>query len=465
MAMTLREEMVRLSLFGGRLALAELILFSVFLTDILLLGIMDEINLSGVLLANAAFVLCYVTALGFLQGALPLASQRFESGDRSGYHTIVFMSFILGFAIALLVMVIFLVFPFALRIFDYQADLIAESWRYISWVLPAYMLGMVYIPVRNAIIATGSSRWFMTLSLTTLVLNAAFSYLLGFGFDFGGLTFTGMGTSGIALASTIVDSMLFCGLLLLLHRSGFRLSAIPVDAASGRRWPMVRNQLAPALAIGIPIGIVFFVDSTLFSAALMLAGRHDVHWMAAIGLIFEWSAFAIMVPVGLSEAIVQRVASATGKDNGDQAATITVITKAALMVCTVYVGILALVYFGLGINVPVYFIFDAAAHPDLVARLDDLALLGFLVAAFHAVVIILAAILRGLMDVTTSMVATLVCYWGIGLGLVVLFVEILRLDVWYALLAVVISLATSVLVIGVRLRLRMVRQTLRGNAG
>ena len=40
MGTSLREEMISLSLFGGRLALAELILFSVFLTDILLLGIM-----------------------------------------------------------------------------------------------------------------------------------------------------------------------------------------------------------------------------------------------------------------------------------------------------------------------------------------------------------------------------------------------------------------------------------------
>ena len=135
MSPTLREEMTRLSLFGGRLALAELILFSVFLTDILLLGIMGELNLSGVLLANAAFVLCYVTALGFLQGALPLASQRFEAGDRAGYHAIVAMSLLLGGVIALLVLAIFLL-SVALRLFDYRADLVAESWRYISWVLP-----------------------------------------------------------------------------------------------------------------------------------------------------------------------------------------------------------------------------------------------------------------------------------------------------------------------------------------
>jgi len=183
MGTSLREEMISLSLFGGRLALAELILFSVFLTDILLLGIMGEINLSGVLLANAAFVLCYVTALGFLQGALPLAAQRFEAGDRGEYHAIVAMSLLLGGGMAVLVLLIFLVFPVALRLFDCRPDLIAESWRYISWVLPAYMLAMIYIPVRNGVIATGSSRWFLTLSLVTLVLNAGASYVLGFGND------------------------------------------------------------------------------------------------------------------------------------------------------------------------------------------------------------------------------------------------------------------------------------------
>ena len=64
--------MIGLSLFGSRLALAELILFSVFLKDILLRGIMGEINLSGVLLANAAFVLCHVTALATLTAVTAL---------------------------------------------------------------------------------------------------------------------------------------------------------------------------------------------------------------------------------------------------------------------------------------------------------------------------------------------------------------------------------------------------------
>ena len=454
MTPSLRDEMIGLSLFGGKLAAAELILFSVFLTDILMLGVLGELNLSAVLLANAAFVLCYVTALGFLQGALPLASQRFEAGDTAGYHAIVTMSLLLGSGLAVLVLAIFLLFPTALRLIGYPADVIAECWRYIAWVLPAYMLAMIYIPVRNAIIATGNSQWFMTLSLATLILNAAFNYMLGFGVTLGAVRISGMGTSGIALASTIVDSMLFLGFVGLLIRSGYRLSHLPPEAAAGRLWPAIRPHLTPILAVGIPIGVVFFVDTTLFSAALMIVGRHDVQGMAAIGLIFEWSALAIMVPVGLSEAIVQRVARTTGQ--GDpQRASVAVITTAALTVCAGYVALLAMIHFGFGINVPVYFLVNAAAHPELVARLDELALLGFLVAALHAVIVVLASILRGLLDVTTSMVATLVCYWGIGLGLTVLFVEVIGLDAWYALLAVVIGLATSTAVIALRLRMRL----------
>ena len=101
------------------------------------------------------------------------------------------------------------------------------------------MLAMVYIPVRNGVIATGSSRCFLTLSLVMLVLNAGANYVLGFGISLRRLTTTGMGTSSIALASTIVDSTLFAGFVWLLHRSGFRLSGRLVDALTARRWPVV----------------------------------------------------------------------------------------------------------------------------------------------------------------------------------------------------------------------------------
>lgn len=448
----LRTEIWALSLFGGRLAAAELILFSVFLTDIVMLGYMGELSLSAALLANALFVVVFVTALGFLQGALPLASRYFKQGRMLDFHGMVIMSCLQAVALAVVVGLIFVMFPTLLRLISYPADLIAESWAYIAWVLPAYMLSMLYIAVRNAVIATGNSRGFMTLSFTALGLNAVLNYILGFGFSIGDIAFDGMGISGIGLASSLGDCILFGGFVYLLYRNGFHHRHFPI-IRSDKRWRALRPYLAPTLAIGIPVGLVFFIDTTLFSAALIIVGRHDIQGMAALAVIREWSALAIMVPVGLSEAIVQRVAQAT--DQQVDTDRLTILAKAALYVSLIYTAALAFIYFGFGINVPALFIANDAGHPGLLARLDELALLALLAPVTHTFVICLSSILRGIMDVNTSLYATIACYWGIGLGLTLLFVEVMGLGAEYALLAVVIGQASSVLLIGARLRFQL----------
>ena len=450
----LRSEMWALSLFGGRLAAAELILFSVFLTDIVMLGYMSELSLSAALLANALFVVVFVTALGFLQGALPLASRYFKQGRTLEFHGMVIMSCLQAVALGVLVGIIFMLVPVLLRLISYPVDLIAESWAYIAWVLQAYMLSMLYIAVWNAVIATGNSRGFMTLSFIALGLNAVLNYLLGFGFSLGSFAFDGMGISGIGLASSLGDCILFGGFVYLLVRNGFHPRHFPISGVS-TGWQALRPYLAPTLAIGIPVGIVFFIDTTLFSVALIVVGRHDVQGMAALAVIREWSALAIMIPVGLSEAIVQRVAQAT--DRIIDPDRFRILATSALYVSLIYTAVLAFIYFGLGINVPALFIVNDSAHPGLLARLDDLALLALLAPVTHSFVICLSSILRGIMDVNTSLYATIACYWGIGLGLTFLFVEYMGLGADYALLAVVIGQAASAIWIGARLRFQMRR--------
>ena len=60
---TLRGEITALSLFGGRRSLSKLILFSLFLTDILMLGLIIALSLSAALLVNSCFVPCFVAKL------------------------------------------------------------------------------------------------------------------------------------------------------------------------------------------------------------------------------------------------------------------------------------------------------------------------------------------------------------------------------------------------------------------
>ena len=398
----LRGEMTALSLFGGRLALSELILFSLFLTDFLMLGLISELSLSAALLVNSCFVPCFVTALGLLQGGLPLAARHYGDGDVTGFHGVTGATLVLAL--------------------------------------------ICYIAVRNAIIATGNSRGFILLSVAGLILNGCMNYLLGFGLTIGTFSTPAMGISGIGLASTIVEGMIFAGFTLLLFRRGFRLHHLSPVPGLRNLWTAIRPYMRQTTRIGLAVALIFFVDSTLFSGVLIMVGRHDVQGMAALALIFEWVALAVMIPVGLSEAIVQRVAQAqsqfspagqTGNDDisarmyqtGDSGAAaalpsaLRMILRAAFMVTSLYLLGIAVIYIGLGINVPTLFILDNDAHPAIVARLERYAIPGLLLAIFMSFIIVFAAILRGLLDVRTSMIAVVICYWGIGLGVTFVLVE------------------------------------------
>jgi Na+-driven multidrug efflux pump len=210
--------------------------------------------------------------------------------------------------------------------------------------------------------------------------------------------------------------------------------------------------------------LIFFVDSTLFSGVLIMVGRHDIQGMAALALIFEWVALAVMIPVGLSEAIVQRVAQAQSQfELGDKAdslpAALRIILRAAYLVTSLYLLIVSVVFIGFDINIPTLFIVDNEAHPALIERLDRYALLGLLVAVFMSFIIVFAAILRGMLDVRTSMIAVVVCYWGIGLGVTFVLVEMLGGGADEALHTVTIALGVGTATLVARLWVLIGRST------
>lgn len=454
--LTLKSEITALGIFGGRIALSELILFSIFLTDILMLGLISELSLSAALLVNSSFVLCFVTSLGFLQGAIPLASSHWEQRQLAAFYSVSKTSILMAAIISALVMTGFLLYVPVLNHIGYDQQLTTEIWNYLQFIIPGLGMALVYIAVRNAVIATGNSRGFLTLALIALISNAGLNYALGFGLAIGAITTPAMGIAGIGLASSLVELFLLIGFLRLLRATGFRVMTTVGDSTA-KFWAGFREQLSKLARLGTPIGVIFFVDTTLFSGVLIIVGRHDVLGMAALALIFEWVALAVMVPVGLSEALVQRVSRA--KAAGQIKTQLPLLVRAACIIALGYIGILALVQFGIGINIPALFLVDPSAHPHLVQLLNDFAVYGFALAAMNAFIIIIAGILRGLLDVITSMFIVMISYWVVGIGLTTLFMEIFDLGVSFALLAVTIAvtLATIAIVVRLSLLLRMTR--------
>ena len=109
-----------------------------------------------------------------------------------------------------------------LRMLGFADDLLAEVQRYIIFILPGYALAFLYIAVRNAVIATGDSTGFLTLSLSALLLNVGLNWVLGFDVSAAGITLPELGIAGIGLASSLVEIFLLAWFALLLWRTGFR---------------------------------------------------------------------------------------------------------------------------------------------------------------------------------------------------------------------------------------------------
>ena len=62
----------------------------------------------------------------------------------------------------------------------------------------------------------------MTLSLSALLLNVGWNWVLGFDVSAAGITLSGLGIAGIGLASSLVEIFLLAWFALLLWRTGFR---------------------------------------------------------------------------------------------------------------------------------------------------------------------------------------------------------------------------------------------------
>jgi len=445
--MNLGQEMLKIGLFGGRIALSELILFGIFLTDILMLGLLDETSLAAALLVNSSFTLFFVTALGFLQGALPTAAGHWERGDKAAFDHSVTSSLIMAGLIGVAVMLVFLAYIPLLGWLGFPETLRSEAWRYLIGILPGYGMAMVYIAVRNGVIATANSKGFMTISIIGLGLNAALNQLLGFGLEWGSYTTPALGIAGIGLASSLIEIFLLVGFSVLLWRRSFR----PLFSAGTG----MRDTIGQLSRLGAPIAVIFFVDTTLFSVVLVIVGRHDVQGMAALALVFEWVALAVMVPVGLSEAIVQRVSAVRVGSNRQER--LSVLIRATFLLMALYLAVVALIQFGFGINMPALFILDGDSHPALLDKLNAYALLGFLVGVSYSFVIILAGILRGLLDLKASMFAVVICNWGIGIGLTFILVEWLGYGSQEALAVIVLATALACLSISLQL-FRVVRR-------
>lgn len=432
------EELGIISSFGGQIALSQLVQYLIILTDIVMMARLGEVSFAAGLLINSLYVVIYVTSFGLLQGMLPIASRAAATEDNMVFsHTIRTGLQIAMFASLILAIMVFS-FAVMLKPLGYEDAVANQAFAYALYILPGYALSILLIGLRNILIALGQTQFFSVITILAALLNAGLNAV----FAFGVLGGPELGLAGIGLATTVVDTILL-GVFVLLVRCAIR----------GRYAPDKQPLETPfriIFQIGVPTALIFFIETSMFSGMLFIVGRNDTAFLVVLGLIFQYETMAMMVPVGLSQAVVQR-ASVAAASGTVAARRISTVTRASFLIVVFYIVGLAVAQFGFQLNFPRLLIVGTPLDASLLAALDTTQGYAFAIILFHAFVIVIAGILRGLEDVHFSLWIVLACYWGAGLGLGITLIEFGGYESEFSVMIVASAMLLSLLSIVFRL--------------
>ncbi|WP_428241208.1 MATE family efflux transporter [Gynuella sp.] len=205
-----------------------------------------------------------------------------------------------------------------------------------------------------------------------------------------------------------------------------------------------RRTLSILYAIGWPIGVVVFLDAfaPLFSS--LFVGRLAIDAMPVHSVVSLWAVVVSIIPLGLSQSVVQHISVLNAQA---QFAARNQIALLAMLLTAGYGVVVYLVFLLWPVEIGQLLL--GVSDEDSQRLLAELMPLGGIFLAFQSVIIMAAAILRGIGQTKAPMFQAIVGYLFIASGMQVLLGYVLKLGVqgiwWgmitgYVVTAIIISL-------------------------
>lgn len=175
----------------------------------------------------------------------------------------------------------------------------------------------------------------------------------------------------------------------------------------------IRAALAQLFSVGWPVGAVVLLDSLMLAFAALIAGRYwprtvPVHSAAAL-----WVTLAMVLPLGIAQAIVQYVAVAHARGDVQERNRRAVVAIAL----TLLTGVITLLAFSLAaVPLGAVVLGPIAYQVDTASALRQIMPWAGLVLCTQGVIVVGAAILRGLGQTRAPLLQALFGYGLVGIG-------------------------------------------------
>jgi multidrug resistance protein, MATE family len=396
---------------------------SVQVADNMMVGRIGKEPLAASSFANSLFVVFLVMGIGMSFAITPQTAQADGENDTPKLTAILKHGILVNGLFGLLLSSVLFFGDEVMWYFSQPEIVVQLAIPYLKIIALSLIPFMVFQAFRQFAEGLGFTKQAMYITIIANLLNVFLNYV----FIFGKLGFAPMGLYGAGLAtfiSRIVMAMLMVAFVYYNHRFApywkeFTFGNFSMDLA-------LKN-----LKLGIPMAFQLIFEVTTFSIAAIMIGWLGTVPLAAHQIAINMASVSYMVALGISTAAMIRVGNQLGKKD------YVTMRNAVLTSFIMAIGLMsvAAVAFIVGRNfLPTLYIED----PEVIKQAAVLLIVAGLFQLSDGVQVIGLGALRGMSDVKTPTIITLIAYWAIGLPLGYVLGFTFGLDalgVWYGLLA------------------------------
>jgi len=242
----------------------------------------------------------------------------------------------------------------------------------------------------------------MVIAIIGLLVNVAINWVL----VFGNLGMPKMGALGCAVATGVVVWLDLIAMVLWIRIAPAYRQTYPFTRWEWPHWPEIWSMLK----LGVPIGVTYFAEVSVFGAVSLLIARFGVVTVSAHQIALNFSSLTFMVPLSFGIGMITRVGQALGESNPHRA------RFASLVGLSMSVGFAVLS----AACIALFRHQIAAAYtsdPAVQALCAHLLLFAALFQLSDAAQVAASCAIRGYKVTRSPMVIQLVAFWGVALPL------------------------------------------------
>jgi MATE family multidrug resistance protein len=300
-----RHEAALLLKLTGPILLAQLSQTSMGFVDTVMAGRVGPVDLAAVAVGSSIFFPIFLFLVGFLSAVTPLAAQAHGRRDSADIFRSLQQGIVVGLISGILFMVLLWQLSPLFEILKVSPEIASPAKQYlfaVSWGMP---FAGVFLALRSGGEGVSLTRLSMVAGFVGLAVNIVANYVL----IFGKLGFPAMGGVGCGWATALSMFSMMMTMAFLLQKSRVEGVTNLFSRIDRTLW----QSMGQFIALGMPIGLSLFVESSIFAIISLLIARFGAEVVSAHQIALNFTSLLFMIPLSLSMALSIRVGFSVGR--------------------------------------------------------------------------------------------------------------------------------------------------------